>query len=544
MSHFILQFINKKRNSWLLTGWEDKKEAPVNASGEGYDSSTATTATPTLTRRNGETDASSMSNVAQGQEEVNGVDNAKLAPYRDAVAQIMSQAGRDKSYLSKAENALVDIIKDANYASQGQFDLMKVVTGTQDQLTHEEMVAAQKIANDALGKVHEAQAAEQFVNAIRKVMDLYQNKEIDRERAWELLHSIDGGIQAKNLEGNKALGDYFADSLKLLGQGSVEEEQNLQDAQFDSMESHEGTGFHEAFHVAHDMVLTDKEKALLDTHIGDEEAQVDHYAAWVEARKKGRGTAWGKLWQKIQDFARKMQAILTRTENVHNVLRKIESGDVWSRTAEDLQQENKKFAVTNKEITAETRVPVIDVTGQRMVNVDDKEEKKKIAQSLMGQTFKIIGSNGIGRISSMKMGEHFVNSSNHKLRKDPSRRRALSIAEKVLNNAVYVEKHDDVRHHTDVKYIELFTRIRDGNTTSTFRIVAREGDKNTGEYEIKDVKFYDIIKEEDSSTVATVPNSRKGISTANTSTTDVHQQNESSSDTVSVAELLQGVKDR
>ncbi|WP_296822822.1 hypothetical protein [uncultured Megasphaera sp.] len=55
----ILSSKTKKANSWLLTGWEDKKEVPANARSEGYDSSTATTATPTLTRRSRETGTSS-----------------------------------------------------------------------------------------------------------------------------------------------------------------------------------------------------------------------------------------------------------------------------------------------------------------------------------------------------------------------------------------------------------------------------------------------------------------------------------------------------
>ena len=51
------------------------------------------------------------------------------------------------------------------------------------------------------------------------------------------------------------------------------------------------------------------------------------------SRKHGKGTLFGKLFRKIQDFAKKMQSILTRTENVHNVFRKIESGEVWNRKA-------------------------------------------------------------------------------------------------------------------------------------------------------------------------------------------------------------------
>ena len=37
-------------NSWVLTGWENEKEAEAYATGEGYDSSDATAAMPTLTR--------------------------------------------------------------------------------------------------------------------------------------------------------------------------------------------------------------------------------------------------------------------------------------------------------------------------------------------------------------------------------------------------------------------------------------------------------------------------------------------------------------
>lgn len=66
--------LSRDKNTWLLTGWEDNdagsKKATVNASGEGYDSTTATTATPTLTRRNGETVASVTKSVARPAENV------------------------------------------------------------------------------------------------------------------------------------------------------------------------------------------------------------------------------------------------------------------------------------------------------------------------------------------------------------------------------------------------------------------------------------------------------------------------------------------
>lgn len=112
--------------------------------------------------------------------------------------------------------------------------------------------------------------------------------------------------------------------------------------------SREGTGFHEAYHIAEDAVLTDREKAAIKKAIPDAEERADKYAEWVEERKHGRGTAWGKLFQKIKDFAMKMKAIFTGAENVHNVFRKIESGEVWERNTNG-QNSGRRYSVTNDE---------------------------------------------------------------------------------------------------------------------------------------------------------------------------------------------------
>lgn len=111
-----------------------------------------------------------------------------------------------------------------------------------------------------------------------------------------------------------------------------------------SQGSRKGTGYHEVYHVAEDAVLNDKEKSALRKKYPNEEMRADKCAEWVEARKHGKGTLFGKLFRKIQDFAKKMQAILTRTENVHNVFRKIESGEVWNRKAENSEAANAKLA--------------------------------------------------------------------------------------------------------------------------------------------------------------------------------------------------------
>lgn len=105
-----------------------------------------------------------------------------------------------------------------------------------------------------------------------------------------------------------------------------------------SQGSRENTGFHEAYHLAEGAVLTDHEKVAIKKAIPDAEKRADKYAEWVEARKHGRGTAWGKLFQKIKDFAMKMKTIFTGAENVHDVFRKIESGEVWERSANNSNQ--------------------------------------------------------------------------------------------------------------------------------------------------------------------------------------------------------------
>lgn len=102
-----------------------------------------------------------------------------------------------------------------------------------------------------------------------------------------------------------------------------------------SQGSRENTGFHEAYHLAEGAALTDREKAAIKKAIPDAEKRADKYAEWVEARKHGRGTAWGKLFQKIKDFAAKMKKIFTGAETVNDVFRQIESGEVWERGARD-----------------------------------------------------------------------------------------------------------------------------------------------------------------------------------------------------------------
>ena len=105
--------------------------------------------------------------------------------------------------------------------------------------------------------------------------------------------------------------------------------------------STDGTEFHEAFHFAKDVALTSREKQALDRANNKQakaearsidEVESDNYAKWRKEREKHRGTAFGRLYNKITDFATKVLEIFKGVDNVHSIFRNIESGEVWNRT--------------------------------------------------------------------------------------------------------------------------------------------------------------------------------------------------------------------
>ena len=341
----------------------------------------------------------------------------------------------------------------------------------------------------------------------------------------------------------KALKDHnLSDDKDLVVGGFWQKWENLDGKSIDgilavSIEGSEGTAFHESLHAAMDLCLNEKEKAALYKYYAkkakesgrviDEEI-ADGYKEWALKRQRGQGSMFGKLFQKVTDFLNKLYTMFAKANNKGNIFRKLESGEAWKQQGEKSSQ-GTQYAVTNNAITGETRVPVIDVTDLPQIDVNSASVKKEIAQSLIGKTFNIIGTNGIGKIANVKDGRHFVGGSNNKTRTHETRRKSLAVAEKILNNSVYIEKHIDANHDTQSRYIELYAVARNGDKAYRMRIVAKEGDRTANEYEVKTAKFYDIIEE------GTLP--------ALASQMDANQQSNVPS-TVSVADLLDGVKGR
>ena len=297
-----------------------------------------------------------------------------------------------------------------------------------------------------------------------------------------------------------------------------------------------GTAYHEAFHAVYDMCLTNEEKAALHKAYDKEakakgrdvyEVMADKYRDWMLAQQKGQHTLFGKLWQKVKSAVIRLLHLIRGADNARDVFRKVGSGEVWERQLNSKDSGN-RYLVTNDQIRPDTEVPIIDVTDEPRVNVNNHHAAADIARSMIGKTFRIIGSDGYGKIASVSDGTHFVHSSNNPVRFDKTRRKALSVAEKILGNCVYIEKHGDLKHGTKQSYIEMFSVVKDGNRLVRFRIVAKEGNKDSHAFRIGEAKFYDIIKDgalQESGVLR-------------------HYKHEGAPSTLTIAELLKGVKDR
>lgn len=126
--------------------------------------------------------------------------------------------------------------------------------------------------------------------------------------------------------------------------------------------SERGTAFHEAMHAAIDLALTEKEANALRKYYQNkakeqkrnvDEVIADAYRDWVLARQQKRGTAFGKLWQKIKDFCVRIRSLFDNGAEVQRIMQDVESGKVYERGAnngngmkrQNAQRENIQYSV-------------------------------------------------------------------------------------------------------------------------------------------------------------------------------------------------------
>lgn len=220
-----------------------------------------------------------------------------------------------------------------------------------------------------------------------------------------------------------------------------------------------------------------------------------------------------------------------------------------------------KLKVTNNNLSANDRVPVVDVTNAiPIADANDKEAGHKFIKSFIGKTFSFIGGKGFVAEGDFiaqyeganpKAGEQLYHghSRNPDRYNDETRRKVISSLNDILRAGVYVDKHADKAHGTKTKYIEIFVPVRDGSDVYTFQITARERGNAAGKYTIGSALFYNIKK-----AVASpikIGSTRVGhlmmtaLDTPDNLTVHRADTNgEATASTVTIAEMLNGVKDR
>lgn len=163
------------------------------------------------------------------------------------------------------------------------------------------------------------------------------------------------------------------------------------------------------------------------------------------------------------------------------------------------------YQVTNRELSADDKVEVVDITGSPRINaLRDNDGGKELIKSLEGKEFSFIG--GTGYVSwidkgalkgeNKRSGHEFIHSDlkSKDAITDETRERALTNSEKIFNNCVYVDKHPDYRHQKGTDYIELFCPVKDGNEIYCVHLVARERDNEAGRYKVGKALFYNLYK--------------------------------------------------
>lgn len=205
---------------------------------------------------------------------------------------------------------------------------------------------------------------------------------------------------------------------------------------------------------------------------------------------------------------------------------------------------NQKYRVTNRNIVSSDPVRIVDITDAKRIRVKDGKNTKQadaLVDSLLGKTFRFIGgegfvaerdNNAVKGIENPNIRGQIIHShaTFAKIFNDKVRGKALGKLEELLRNGVYIDKHPDSAHGTKTKYIEIFVPVRDSDGLHVFRISARERGNSASIYEIGNALFYNVKKEGD---LAMLPSEGYEKTASNKSPS-----------TITIAEMLNGIKDR
>lgn len=146
-----------------------------------------------------------------------------------------------------------------------------------------------------------------------------------------------------------------------------------------------GTVYHEAFHVAKMMGLSDKEIKALERAFGtNEEVQANAYSDWVLGKSEiPKSSLFKRIWNKIKDVAAKLGIISERTPSVQEVFSKIKSGEVIERNSTPMERIDKAQLKSEKEA----------VVGEQLKKHDVKDANDGMRGAILrGALDSILGS--------------------------------------------------------------------------------------------------------------------------------------------------------
>lgn len=173
-----------------------------------------------------------------------------------------------------------------------------------------------------------------------------------------------------------------------------------------SRKSTQGTGYHEVYHAAWDAVLNDKEKAAL---LKEYEAQAKAEGRNVQEviadavmnntlkRQANDSRILSRVKQRVLDFAYALKALFTRMENVHNVMRKIEQGEVWNRAPNEMQEATGRYTAANK--YKENLIALHNLTAENLAKILFGENKGKLISPSLAVMPDTFSYNSYGEIT-------------------------------------------------------------------------------------------------------------------------------------------------
>lgn len=247
-----------------------------------------------------------------------------------------------------------------------------------------------------------------------------------------------------------------------------------------SRNSRVGTAFHETLHAAMDLCLNGKEKAALykafakrakESGRSIDEEIADGYKDWVIKRQQGKGSTFGKLFQKAKDFLNKLYTMFVETNNKGNIFRKLESGEAWKQQGEKSSNASYSVNASTESINPnEDYIQGINDTDPKKVStLADSFEKK----GYIGRPIVLIENGNEGYVAVT--GSHRI---------EAAKQADVDLKAIVLDNND--ETTELIEARDDDERVAVAKRLYDNGVISknVYNIIREENENNYAHYSV------------------------------------------------------------